>query len=89
MRIKTLRASGLRVQADVVIGSADNGSLVTTHVVLDRQCEELADALQPLENLLLRVAEDRTSEAKTNTVIDARVNERVAKAIARYKGDNQ
>jgi uncharacterized phage infection (PIP) family protein YhgE len=82
MRIKTLRASGLRVSADVAIGSADNGSLVTTHVVIDRhKNEELETALLPLENLLLRTAEERTSQAKSNAIIDARVNERLAKAL--------
>ena len=82
MRIKTLRASGLRFQADVVIGTADNGSLVTTTVVIDRhKNEELESALLPLENLLLRTAEERTSQAKTNSIIDARVDEKVNKLL--------
>jgi hypothetical protein len=62
MKIKTLRASGTRLQADVLLGydATDFGREVSISVNVGRNNNpELAAAIAPLEAYLLNVAERR------------------------------
>ena len=85
MKIRTLRMSGSRIQADVGIGTADNGSYVTVALVLDRKAEGVDDALLALENLLLREAEIKVGQAKDNAALQAKIDAKLPKAVAREK----
>lgn len=81
MNIRTMRASGARIIVEVGIGEADNGSYVTATTVLDRTSQEVKDALIPIENLALRITQDRMAQAKVNVDINAKVAERIAKKL--------
>lgn len=71
--IKTLRASGSQLQADVVIGSNQWGSDVAVQVRLDRRDPELEAALAPLVFLLSARAEAFLEDAAVERRVQARV----------------
>jgi len=75
--MKTLRASGTRVQADVIVGSNQYGSDVTVHVTLERKDPEVTEALEPLARLLRQRAFAHLSEAIEEAVVQRRVTEKV------------
>lgn len=71
--IMALRASRTGLQADVRIGTADDGNYVTVQVKLDRiKNDELANALAPLESYLTKYAEDRTQNAAMGALVEKR-----------------
>lgn len=82
--VVTLRTSRARLQADVRLGVADNGSLVTVRVDLDRS-KEVNDAMASLENLVLRTAAERVGQAKANVIVDAKIRERLPREVASEK----
>lgn len=83
--MKTLRASGTRLQADVVIGSNQYGSDVAVHLTLDRKDPEVIEALDPLDALLRRRAFALVQESSDNLEIQRRVAEKVAAERDRIK----
>lgn len=87
MKIKTLRASGRRVQADVVIGSNQYGSDVTVLVTLDRTEPDLIEALAPLQKLLSERASSYLAASSSELEIRTLVDQRVAKERERIKTD--
>lgn len=76
--MKTLRASGSRLQADVVVGRNEYGSDVTVHVTLDRKDPALAEALLPIQRLLRDRALGVLDRALHEDVIQQRVTEKLA-----------
>lgn len=85
MRIRTMRASGARLTAEVYIGEADNGSVVTSTVVLDRKSQDVIDAMTTLDNLVLREATARINAAHTRTEVERQVVEKLAPRLAEEK----
>ncbi len=71
--IKTLRASGSQMRADVVVGSNQYGSDVTVSVSLSRNDPEVATALEPLTSLLSA----RAQSLLEDSAVERRVQERV------------
>lgn len=79
--IKTLRASGTAVLADVVIGKNDYGSDVTVAVRLTRKDAALTNALYPLEKLLKERALEHVTTAYSEQAVQAQVAARLAEQI--------
>ena len=75
--MKTLRASGTKVQADVVVGSNQYGSDVSVKVTLDRKDVEVIEALEPLARLLRQRAFAHLNEAIEEAVVQRRVTEKI------------
>lgn len=75
--MKTLRASGTRVLADVVIGKNQYGGDVTVQVTLDRKDDEVVQALSDLDALLRRRAFAYLNEAVEEATVQRRVTEKV------------
>lgn len=77
--MKTLRASGTRLQADVVVGKNEYGSDVTVAVTIDRKDPDLVEALAPIQKLLRDRALGVLDRALENDVVDQRVREVISK----------
>lgn len=75
--MKTLRASGTRVQAEVVVGANKWGSDVSVSVTLDRKDPEVEQALEPLARVLRQRAFAYLNEAVEEAVVQRRVTEKV------------
>lgn len=71
--MKTLRASGLYINADVTIGENEYGSDVTVSLKLSRKDPEVIEALAPLQKLL----QERAMSFVVGSAIDKRVAEGV------------
>jgi hypothetical protein len=80
-KIKTLRASGSRMKADVAIGVNKYGGDVTVLVEVNRNDPEVAAALEPLTSLLSTRAQGTVdSEALQSYSVD-----QLAKTVAEAK----
>ena len=78
MSIKTLRASGSQLQADVVIGCNRYGSDVAVQVRLERKDPQVEEALRPLLALLV----DRAQAHIVDSAVEKRVHELVQERMA-------
>jgi len=75
--IKTLRASGSNLQADVVIGKNKFGSDVTVQLNVARKDPALAEALAPLEEYLRNQADSLVTTAVSEALIQEQVEKRM------------
>ena len=82
MRIRTLRASGARLQADVVIGANEWGSDVTVQVSLDRKDPELTAAMKLLTDVLVKRASSLVDRSAWNLALQEAVREQVTTTLA-------
>ena len=80
--IKTLRASGSQLQADVVVGSNQYGSDVAVQVKLDRKDPELVAALEPLMTLLSTRAQGHLVDVHVEREVQQRVREQVSTRLS-------
>ncbi len=83
--IKTLRASGSRLQADVVIGKNQYGSDVTVQLTVERTEPGVQEALVLLNEALVKVAEGMVDTAVHEQVVQQRVREQVAAQVGPAK----
>lgn len=75
--MKTLRASALRIQSDVVVGRNQYGGDVTVAITLDRKDPDVVAALDPLDRLLRQRAFHHLNEAIEERVVQQLVTQRV------------
>jgi hypothetical protein len=75
--VKTLRASGTRLQSDVVVGKNEYGGDVTVHVTLDRKDPEVVETLAPIQKLLRDRALGVLDRALEEEVVQQRVQARL------------
>lgn len=81
VRIKTLRASGTRVIAEVVVGVRDNGNNVVIRVDMDRKDEAVVAAMAMLDNVLLREAQEQIRQAGSREAVEERATQLAGKQI--------
>jgi hypothetical protein len=74
-QIKTLRGSSRRLILEVQMGVAQNGSYVVCKVDLDRSSPEVEAAMAPMENLAIRLAQERVGQAINHRAIEKRAKE--------------
>ena len=77
MSIKTLRASGSYIQADVVIGCNKYGSDVTVAVKLSRTDPTVQEVMAPLIEFLVATAKDHVTSAADEAEMQAAVKKRL------------
>lgn len=85
MRIKTLRASGTRIIAEVNVGVRDNGNYVVVRVDMDRKDEGVVAAMATLENVLLREAQEQIKQASSREAVEERATQLAGKQVAAAK----